>query len=100
MNIYSETVYVTINLTYEHAKNVFIFLSFSSRSLMATQTKETSRTAKFVPPTVLQRPALGETETQKQPEATKVQTAQGTQVAKEKTSEVSLIFICFECFKL
>ena len=67
---------------------------------MATQTKETGRTAKFVPPTVLQRPALGDADTQKQPEATKIQTAQGTQVAKETSSEVSLIFIYFEYFKM
>lgn len=71
---------------------MFIF-SFSSRSQMATQTKETSRAAKFVPPTVLQRPALGDTDTQKQTEVTKTQTV--LQVAKETTSEVSLIIILF-----
>lgn len=58
---------------------------------MAAQTKETSRTGKFIPPTVLQRPPLGDTDPQKQTEVTKMQGAQVTQVAKETTSEVSVI---------
>ena len=66
---------------------------------MATQTKETSRTAKFIPPTVLQRPPLGDTDTQKQTEVTKVQAVQVTQVAKETTSEVSLILFVLSILK-